>query len=199
MTSPLAAAALAELQAALTGFALPTSLEAPPQPTAKPTGGFFLPDAFTNPAHVQYALKTTGAAMFCYLVYSLLDWPGIHTCLITVYIVSLGTTAETMEKLTLRIAGCLVGAAAGIAAIVFLMPLRHLDRGADGDRLSGGARLGLDRRRQPAHLLCRLSGRLRVLSLRRPGLGPRLRHDRRARPGHRHAVRQSRRRARLHA
>ena len=42
--------------------------------------------------------------MFCYLVYSLLDWPGIHTCLITVYIVSLGTTAETIEKLTLRIA-----------------------------------------------------------------------------------------------
>jgi multidrug resistance protein MdtO len=60
--------------------------------------------------------------MVCYLVYSLLDWPGIHTCLITVYIVSLGTTAETIEKLTLRIVGCLVGAAAGIAAIVFLMP-----------------------------------------------------------------------------
>ena len=56
-----------------------------------------LPDAFTNPAHVQYALKTTGAAMFCYVVYLLLDWPGIHTCLITCYIVSLGSTAETVE------------------------------------------------------------------------------------------------------
>ena len=79
-------------------------------------------DAFSNPDYVHYALKTTAAAMFCYLLYSLLDWPGIHTCFITVYIVSLGTTAETVEKLTLRILGCLVGAAAGYGAIIFLLP-----------------------------------------------------------------------------
>ncbi len=60
--------------------------------------------------------------MFCYVAYSLLDWPGIHTCLITCYIVSLGTAAETAEKLTLRVLGCLIGAATGTAAIVFLMP-----------------------------------------------------------------------------
>ena len=47
----------------------------------------FLPDAGTNPEHIAYALKTTGAAMFCYLLYTLLDWPGIHTCVITCYIV----------------------------------------------------------------------------------------------------------------
>jgi multidrug resistance protein MdtO len=88
----------------------------------KESSGFFLADAFSNPDHVHYALKTTAAAMFCYLLYSLLDWPGIHTCFITVYIVSLSTTAETVEKLTLRILGCLVGAAAGTAAIVFLVP-----------------------------------------------------------------------------
>jgi multidrug resistance protein MdtO len=93
-----------------------------PQKPAKTSGGFFLPDAFTNPEHVRYALKTTAAAMFCYVLYSLLDWPKIHTCLITCYIVSLGTTAETVEKLTLRILGCLVGAAVGIAAIVYLIP-----------------------------------------------------------------------------
>ncbi len=60
--------------------------------------------------------------MFCYVLYSLLDWPGIHTAFITCYIVSLGTTAETVEKLTLRILGGLIGAAAGIGAIVFLCP-----------------------------------------------------------------------------
>ncbi|MEJ0096093.1 MAG: FUSC family protein [Methylocella sp.] len=118
--SPFAAASLAELRVALTTFAEPPLPQPPPEPAAK--GGFFVPDAFTNPAHVQYALKTTGAAMFCYVVYSLLDWPGIHTCLITCYIISLGTTAETVEKLTLRILGSLVGAAAGLAAIIFLMP-----------------------------------------------------------------------------
>ncbi|MFM0564876.1 FUSC family protein [Paraburkholderia sediminicola] len=93
-----------------------------PPPAAK-RGGFFLPDAFTNPEHARYALKTTVAAMFCYLLYSQINWPGIHTCFITVYMVSLGTTAETVEKMTLRIAGCLVGALLGIAAIVFITPV----------------------------------------------------------------------------
>jgi multidrug resistance protein MdtO len=120
--APLAAAVLADLREVLAHFAVAP----PPDPSAAPAratgGGFFLQDAFTNPAHVQYALKTTAAAMFCYVVYNLLDWPGIHTCLITCYIVSLGTTAETVEKLTLRILGALAGAAVGIAAIVFLMP-----------------------------------------------------------------------------
>src|SRR4029077_12278597 len=74
------------------------------------------------PAHARHELKPTPAASFCYVFFSLLDWPKIHTCLITVYIVSLGTTAETVEKLTLRVLGCLVGAAAGIAAIVYLIP-----------------------------------------------------------------------------
>jgi multidrug resistance protein MdtO len=94
----------------------------PTPPPAGKRGGFFLPDAFTNPEHVRYALKTTVAAMFCYLLYSQINWPGIHTCFITVYMVSLGTTAETVEKMTLRIAGCLVGALLGIAAIVFVTP-----------------------------------------------------------------------------
>lgn len=120
--SPHATALLAELRAVLSGFAEPPSQEPAAPPEARPARGFFLPDAFTNPAHVQHALKTTAAAMICYLTYSLLNWPEIHTALITCYIVSLGTTAETIEKLTLRIVGCLLGAAAGIAAIVFVMP-----------------------------------------------------------------------------
>ena len=116
--APVAATALSELRTALSVFAEPPTPDPSPepdpspQPGAKPKGGFFLPDAFTNPAHVQYALKTTGAAMFCYVVNLLLDWPGIHTCLITCYIVSLGTTGETVEKQTLRFLGCGIGAAA---------------------------------------------------------------------------------------
>jgi multidrug resistance protein MdtO len=117
--TPDGVAILAELKAALAQFTVAAPADAP---AAKAPGGFFLPDAFTNPAHVRYALKTTAAAMFCYAFYSLLDWRAIHTCLITCYIVALSTTAETVEKLTLRIVGCLVGGAAGLAAIVFLMP-----------------------------------------------------------------------------
>jgi multidrug resistance protein MdtO len=119
---PVAAHVFAAIKDAIAHFAeAPTS---PPRVDEKPgePSGFFRADAFSNPDHVDYALKTTAAAMFCYLLYSLLDWPGIHTCFITVYIVSLGTTAETVEKFTLRILGCLVGAAAGYAAIIFLVP-----------------------------------------------------------------------------
>src|SRR5262249_29807178 len=89
---------------------------------AGPKAGFFAPDAFTNPAHVRYALKTTSAAMICYIFYSVLDWPNIHTALITCYIVSLPTAAETIEKLSLRIGGCLIGAAIGLASMVFVLP-----------------------------------------------------------------------------
>jgi multidrug resistance protein MdtO len=116
----LEADVLAAIKEAITHFT-----EAPSSPALvdeKSGEQFFRSDAFSNPDYVDYALKTTAAAMLCYLLYSLLDWPGIHTCFITVYIVSLGTTAETVEKFTLRILGCLVGAAAGYAAIVFLVP-----------------------------------------------------------------------------
>lgn len=119
--TPLESDVLGDIKEAITGFAeAPTA--AAHNKEKKESGGFFTADAFTNPEYTQYALKTTGAAMFCYILYSLLDWPGIHTCFITCYIVSLGTTAETVEKLTLRILGCLVGAAAGYGAIVFLLP-----------------------------------------------------------------------------
>jgi outer membrane protein TolC/uncharacterized membrane protein YccC len=84
--------------------------------------GFFLPDAFTNPVHVQFALKITGAAMLCYLIYSILSWPGIHTALITCFIVSLTTAAESVEKLTLRIVGCLAGAGLGLAVMLRIVP-----------------------------------------------------------------------------
>jgi multidrug resistance protein MdtO len=110
------------MKEALAHFAEAPLPDLPPPPAEKAKAGFFLPDAFTNPEHLHYALKTTAAAMFCYITFTLLDWPGIHTSLITCYIVSLGTTGETVEKLTLRILGCLLGAAAGIAALVFLMP-----------------------------------------------------------------------------
>jgi multidrug resistance protein MdtO len=120
--SPFEADVLADFKDAIVRFAEIPNLDTRVEDKPKKSGGFFQEDAFTNPEHVHYALKTTAAAIFCYILYSLLDWPGIHTCFLTCYAVSLGTTAETTEKLTLRILGCLIGAAAGIGAIVFLVP-----------------------------------------------------------------------------
>ena len=111
--------ALNRLASILAAFGMAPPAPPPTQPARK---GFFLPDAFTNPDHRHYAFKTTAAAFFCYVTYMLLDWPGIHTCFITCYIVSLGTTGETVEKLGLRLLGCLAGAALGTAAMLWLIP-----------------------------------------------------------------------------
>ncbi len=129
--TPLEADVLADIKDAIIRFAEAPKLE--PRALTKSQRNWADSSTLTPfpiRTHVHYALKTTAAAMFCYLLYSLLDWPGIHTCFITCYIVSLGTTAETVEKLTLRILGCLVGAAAGYWRDRFSSSRSHFNRPA---------------------------------------------------------------------
>ena len=82
----------------------------------------FAEDATTNPAHWQFALKTTFALMIVYSVYTLLDWPGLRTSIVTVFFVALGSVGETVHKLTLRIAGALIGGTLAGLCIVFVLP-----------------------------------------------------------------------------
>jgi multidrug resistance protein MdtO len=119
--SPRAAAMIVELRALLGSFADPPLAEAA-GPAKKARHGFFRADALTNPQHIEQALRTTAAAMTCYLLYTLLHWNKIHTCFITCYVVSLGTIGDSIQKLALRIAGCLVGAAAGLGALIAVIP-----------------------------------------------------------------------------
>ncbi|KAA0969057.1 FUSC family protein [Aureimonas fodinaquatilis] len=92
---------------------------------APPKVAFFFKDALTNPAYQRFAIKTTAAALICYVIYTSIDWQGIHTALVTCYVAALGSTGETVHKLALRIGGCLIGAAMGIFTILFIMP--HID------------------------------------------------------------------------
>src|SRR6266404_5490912 len=96
----------------------------PPAHLPKPKS-FFVSDAFTNPAHVYFALKVTFAAMFCYIFYMAIDWSGIHTALITCTFIALESTGATLHKGVLRIGGCVIGGALALFTIVFLMP--HMD------------------------------------------------------------------------
>ncbi|MBB2200831.1 FUSC family protein [Gluconacetobacter tumulisoli] len=115
--------ALAEMAALIAIFTTPTSQEQ--SSGGKKRGGFFFPDAFTNPDHVRFAVKGTAAVMTSYFIFKILDWPGIHTCIITCFIVAQPTMGEMISKLTLRISGALMGAALGIGSIIVLMP--HLN------------------------------------------------------------------------
>src|SRR2546430_16157704 len=60
--------------------------------------------------------------MTAYILYTSLDWSGIHTAMLTCFIVALESAGATIHKLTLRIAGAFIGAALGIASIVFVLP-----------------------------------------------------------------------------
>ena len=84
--------------------------------------GFFVPDAFHDPAHARYALKVTLAVMASYATYTLLDWPGIRTAVTTCFFVSLTTFGESVHKLTLRISGAVLGGVLGGLCLVFIMP-----------------------------------------------------------------------------
>ncbi|ARW11387.1 fusaric acid resistance protein [Acetobacter pasteurianus NBRC 3299] len=115
-------AALHNLALLLPTFTTPITVEAE---KSEKNSGFFSPDAFSNPDHIRFAVKGTAAVMSSYLLFKILDWPGIHTCIITCFIVALPTTGEMISKLNLRITGALIGGAIGILSIIWVMP--HLD------------------------------------------------------------------------
>jgi multidrug resistance protein MdtO len=106
-----------ETLAATPGTASPRESAAPGS-----RGRLLAADAFSNPEYVHFALKVTLAVMICYFVMDMTDWPGIHTCVITAFFVSLGTVGDTLHKATLRFVGCLIGAGLGLGAILLLMP-----------------------------------------------------------------------------
>jgi multidrug resistance protein MdtO len=96
-----------------------TGTDAPSAP-AKST--LLVARAWSNPEHARFALKTTIAVMASYFIYTMLDWPGIRTAVTTCFFVALGSLGETMHKLTLRIGGALIGGAAAILSIVYVLP-----------------------------------------------------------------------------
>jgi uncharacterized membrane protein YccC len=110
----------AALTVVINSLFLPDAASAGAEPTKRKS--LFVPDAFTNPAHVHFALKATFAAMFCYIVYSAIDWTGIHTAFITCTFIALESTGATLHKGVLRIGGCVIGGALALFTIVFLMP-----------------------------------------------------------------------------
>jgi multidrug resistance protein MdtO len=55
-------------------------------------------------------------------LYTLLDWPGLRTSIVTCFFVAFGSLGETVHKLTLRIVGALIGGALAGLCIVFVLP-----------------------------------------------------------------------------
>jgi len=108
---------------------IPDVFAAPPtahddSPTGPPPPAPLLAqDAFTNPAHLQFALKGTLASTLCYVLYTAIAWPGISTSVITCIFTALTTVGASRQKQVLRFLGAVIGGFVfAMGAQVFLFP-----------------------------------------------------------------------------
>ena len=117
-----AAAQLIEAERTLEDLAAPPDETHEKKPAPRGKKSLFVADAFTNPAHVQFALKVTLAGMIGYTFYTASDYFGIHTVYYTPLIIALGSTGATMHKGALRIVGCVIGGGLGLICTIWLIP-----------------------------------------------------------------------------
>jgi multidrug resistance protein MdtO len=83
----------------------------------------FVGDWFSNPAHVQFALRGTLAAMACYITYTAIDWQGLSTSIPTCFITALTTVGSSRQKQILRLGGAIIGGFVfGTGAQIFVLP-----------------------------------------------------------------------------
>ncbi|TDQ21646.1 multidrug resistance protein MdtO [Raoultella sp. BIGb0149] len=81
-----------------------------------------LPDAWSNPAYLHFALKTLLATLLCYVFYTAADWQGIHTIMLSCVIVAQPGLGATLQKTWLRIGGALLATLLALLMIVYVQP-----------------------------------------------------------------------------
>jgi multidrug resistance protein MdtO len=78
--------------------------------------------------------------MVSYSIYTLLDWPGLRTAIVTCFFVALASLGETVHKLVLRLSGAIIGGLIAGLCIVFVLP--HLTDIGQLCLLIGGVSVG---------------------------------------------------------
>ncbi|KMQ92503.1 fusaric acid resistance protein [Lasius niger] len=87
-----------------------------------PKTGFILPGAFHSPENYRFATKGTLAVAIASCLYLGLDWGGIHTCVITCFLVGLPTVGEMVSKQAARIGGTLLGSVFVFWGMIYAIP-----------------------------------------------------------------------------
>jgi multidrug resistance protein MdtO len=118
----LEAVKLAEAESTLEDLVAKDAEDQEPQAASRQKKSLFVADAFTNPRHVQFALKVTLAGMIGYFFYTASDYFGIHTVYYTPLIIALASTGATIHKGVLRIVGCIIGVTLGLICSIWLIP-----------------------------------------------------------------------------
>ncbi len=89
----------------------------------EPKQGFLVPDAFTNPEHLRFAMSGCLAGTLCYVVYVALSWRGLSTSVLTCVLTALSTIGASRQKQMLRVAGTVIGGFIfGLGAQIFILP-----------------------------------------------------------------------------
>jgi multidrug resistance protein MdtO len=113
---------LAEAQSTLEDLVTKDTEDQEPKAASRQKKSLFVADAFTNPRHVQFALKVTLAGMLGYFFYTASDYFGIHTVYYTPLIIALASAGATIHKGVLRIVGCMIGVTLGLICSIWLIP-----------------------------------------------------------------------------
>jgi multidrug resistance protein MdtO len=113
---------LEDMERTLDQIVLAVRIEEPLERREDAKPGLLLPDAFTNPEYVQFAVKGATACLICYILFIGFDYPGIYTSVITCFVVSLSTIGSSNQKGLLRFAGAALGGMMGLVALVYSFP-----------------------------------------------------------------------------
>ncbi|HWT79997.1 MAG TPA: FUSC family protein, partial [Candidatus Methylomirabilis sp.] len=117
-SSPL----LAEMERILEEIALVARIKTEPGRPKEARLRLLVPDAFSNPEYVRFAIKGALSAFICYLFLVGFDYRGIYTSVITCFVVSLTTIGSSNQKGILRFSGAGVGGLMGMVALIYLFP-----------------------------------------------------------------------------
>lgn len=83
------------------------------------------PKAALSYDYIKYGIKTLLAVALCYIFYTSVQWPGIHTSMLTCIIVAVPGPGASVHKSLLRVGGCLVGSLLALFCTIFILP--HID------------------------------------------------------------------------
>src|SRR5471032_785482 len=131
--------ALDAMQRALNAFSDATRGAVAPTPPADAAGGSAAekaeqatkpaarsaqpePDVFANPRYARFSLRTLFSVLICYVFYNAVNWPGIHTIMLTCLVVALPSLGASSRQGVLRITGALIGSALALFMVAFVIP-----------------------------------------------------------------------------
>jgi len=80
------------------------------------------PDIFANPRYARFSLRTLFSVLICYVFYNAVNWPGIHTIMLTCLVVALPNLGASSRQGVLRISGASIGSALALFMVAFVIP-----------------------------------------------------------------------------